>query len=286
MILDELLLPDATASIMFTGLGIINFRDNGLCEYNVVKCDDHQLSFDIQEVTLEPGRPPKARLIEHSLATDQEINIEVFAPASHSIGIQRFKSPDDAPNDKDFGYVINMQAPDFHDSKLTWKPGAKKQLAPVITITDGWLYSQRLSDEPLQQNVISPVAKSAQSSLGKSEKRMATRVGCDIACAQGGVIRISNATNNSIFLPQRTNVKYLIIVENLCEQIADNEGVLPDPAADTDFLVYYQLLSDPTGKKIDLRRAIDENLTGPPSFVLDGDPRICAPIETVPPPGD
>lgn len=278
----------ANVTISVAGIAISRPHKRNQFEIAFVKCDRHNLVLDIQKIELdaETRIPIRSSLKPHSLRLDEDILIDVVYPDNDgNLQFQRgvttyqggeFDRLCDKGDAEDFRWVADLEGPEFHNLKLRIKN--LSELAPALFISSGILYTREKTDEAFAR--VSVNGKPSPVALGK----FAHGINTDITCPKGGEVILSNRSDheltassarNSVSLPQSDFIKYLITIENHCDEFDESES--------TDFRLFYDVLEDPEEKKFDLRRMVatgrfgvpDSVLNGQDNFVLDGYPQNC-----------
>jgi hypothetical protein len=278
----------ANVTISVAGIAISRPHKRNQFEIAFVKCDRHNLVLDIQKIELdaETRSPIRSSLKPHSLRLDEDILIDVVYPDKDgSLQFQRgvttyqgseFDRLCDKGDAEDFRWVADLEGPEFHNRKLRIKN--LSELAPTLFISSGILYTKEKTAETFAR--VSVNGKPSPVALGKFAHGIST----DIICPKGGEVILSNRSDhdltgssarNSVSLPQSDFIKYLITIENHCDEFDESES--------TDFRLFYDVLEDPEEKKFDLRRMVATGRFGTPDsalqqqgdFALDGYPQNC-----------
>jgi hypothetical protein len=252
----------------------------------LLRCDRHKPTLDIQRIELHPKshKPLRSVLVPHSLNLDEDIVIDV----EHGNGTEvpdcgrgvmtytrrEFDRLDDTGDVEDFRWIIDLEGPEFHNRKLKIKH--RSELKPVILIDNGTLYTRQKTEEVFARYSVSGDTSSV--ALGK----VAYGINADIACSEGDKVVLTNRSevgsqekrtcSTELVIDGRS--RYMITIENYCQ--------LPDESEGTDFRLFYDVLTDPTGKKFDLRRIVETGLCIPEEalddredFSQDGFPENC-----------
>ncbi|MBK9316075.1 MAG: hypothetical protein IPM55_17800 [Acidobacteria bacterium] len=298
----NMLYPDATATISLQGLMLFWFDRERRCQIAVLRCDDHDLTFDIFKVP----RSSAARRAE-KIGIDRQISldcdIKISAKNSKEEGILSYKdfsTPFDrqdrspAPdNINDFRWIVNLEGEEFHNRKLEFiEPGkpsimdilkelfqsqgsdhthllpeakqtAIKELKPMIYVDAGTVYTQAISSEMLLRR--------DEESRHEMFGRVAYRIGIDIRCEE---LTISNDSGFNRLLNHSTDFLHVIQITNLCSLKPRPEN--PElTAGRSDFDLFYDVVRDPVinHKRYDLQGCINPGIPDNPG--QDGYPDIC-----------
>ena len=272
----------ALVRIYFEGISLLSVNDSRECEVGIVKCSDHELNITIRKHT-----PHGSTNIDHKLDLERDIKIEVINPVERYVQKYtpaRFRRLTDTGDREDFRWVSDLEGSELHKHKLNPNKdrGRRKpdKLKLRLFITDGMLYTERKSEKLFAR--VRWDRKRVPTYFG----RVAERVGVDIVCKDGAdsavVLKNLGSSPGGVKLPKESNTWYEIVVKTSCEYSIGQE------AEGSDFRRYYDLISDPDGKKYDLQ--LIERLGCTRSFILllarflhldhwiiivDGYPRVC-----------
>jgi hypothetical protein len=225
---------NAFITISFAGLALscINQDKNNRFEVGILSCDQHELNFDIQEITLDPesGQPISAKLLTaYLLDLEDDILIEVVNPAPLGVfnrqGVLKYQEPDfkvkpfnrlkDGGDHEDFRWIVDLEGSEFYDKALELDIVSNepdKRLQPLIFISDGVVYTEVKTDEKLARVSLGMAASSDHSipQMKIDEKqapaplvgnrdpsplgKVACRTGLDIICREepGSGVKIGN----------------------------------------------------------------------------------------------
>lgn len=298
----NMLYPDATATISLQGLMLFCFDRERRCQIAVLRCDDHDLTFDIFKVprSSDARRAEKIR-IDSRISLDCDIKISAKNPKEEGIlSYKDFSIPFDrrdrspAPdNINDFRWIVNLEGEEFHNRKLkfiesgkSWfienlkelfqdrdidysrlLPEAKqttiKELKPIIYVDAGTVYTQAISSEMLLRR--------DEESRHEMFGRVAYRIGVDIRCEE---LTINNDSGFNRSLKHSTDFLHVIQITNMCSLKPRPEN--PElTAGRSDFDLFYDVVRDPVinHRRYDLQGCI--NPTTPDNPGQDGYPDIC-----------
>lgn len=274
--------PNVTISL--AGLTLFCINDKQQLEVAVLQCPQHELLFDIQEITFDEAtgeRISSNLLITDKLDLKRNITIEVDNPGYSGITQclkGEFNRERDLGDSRDFRWVIDLEGDKFGKKKLRRVfPGSvahPKLLSPIITITYGELYTEKKSDEKFA--VISLDCERRPQLLGS----IAYRVGLDMTLKEDdcAAVLVSNGGADNLLPPltAKPGKRYLITIENLCplsEEMKDG----------TDFRFIFDALRNENGERFDLQRVVENRghggvmdvLPGHPDFSLDSEIQTC-----------
>jgi hypothetical protein len=273
---------EATGRITFAGLFVFCFNETEQCEVGILRHETHHPQLIILEIG--PDNIPRAR--EHNFNLNNDLTIEAIHPLKGGAkpylqpGFNRPKNDGDP---EDFKWLTDLEGEEFHDCRLDIKlqrAGERPEaLRSLLYINHGDFYSYLKSTE-LYVRV--PYQKpSPEVFLGKTSHI----VGVDISCSdegRSGVLLKDKTTGDELFLSKFRDeddeiLRYEIIFNNLC--------LTPTSVSESDFVLYYQLLSAPDNVMFDLRKAVKQSERYPSGksivgtgLILDGRPIVCDPI--------
>ena len=272
-----------TATISFAGLMLFLINPKKECEVAIVQCPNHELLVDILKITIdENGGTLKSESISHTL--DRRRNIQITAKQTLDSGVTEhrgveFNRENNVGDPNDSRWLVDIDGDKFGNQKLTLEPHPyvekKKSLGPYITVTNGIIYTEKISDEKFVSIALHDAARLPQF-LG----RIAYKMGLDIACeeGQGSVVTLSNsgAPSNSKSLMWEKNTRYLIMIENVCPHSEESRG-------GTDFRFIFDAVSNSKGERFDIlrivenesRRSTAEIVANHLDFALDSDVQAC-----------
>ncbi len=290
--------PDVT--ITFAGLLLFCLNQKSEFEAAVVPCPEHELLIDVQEITIDEdsGEEKRSRLKEHNLDLDKNIYIEVINSDSHKVELYQnnniqFDRKLDSGDPKDSRWVIDLKSSEFNLKSSEFNPGEEsnnagsnggdlvkvkgehaKKLDPIITVTDGLVYTEKRSDVKFAVIPVNGQPRQPQL-LG----RIAFVVGLEISFkdTNGDALLLSNeGSKNQLELKKKPGIRYLITIENLCQ-------ITPGQGEGTDFRFIFDAVRNRRGDVFDLQRVVenggrgntDDTLPGHPDFSLDAEDQPC-----------
>lgn len=270
---------EATARIIFAGLFVFCFNENGQCEVGILKHESHQPQLIIQEIG--PDNVP--RTLDHTFDLSSDLTVEAISPLKGGVRPYyqpEFDRPQNVGDPEDFKWLTDLEGDEFHGRRLDIKshiPGERPEaLKSILYFSDGDFYSYLKSTEMYVR--VPYKMPSQEIFLGKTSHI----VGVDISCSdeeQSGILLTDKEAGNELFLSKYRDadqefLRYEIIFNNIC--------LSPASRPDSDFVLYYRLLSDPDGVMFDLRKAVKQSdyyLTGKSiegtALIIDGRPIVC-----------
>lgn len=304
----NLLYPDATATISLQGLMLFCFDRERRCQIAVLRCHDHDLTFDVFKVPRSsPDECTGKTRIDHQISLDCDIKIS--PKKSRDQGILSYKDfgsafdrSDRSPtpdNINDFRWIVDLEGEEFHDRKLELiesgrsrfieilkelfnregddyssllsnaKQPTIKELKPIIYVNAGTVYTQAISSEMLLRR--------DEEGRHKMFGRVAYRIGIDIRCEELTISNGSNGSNgsnNNLNLVHSKDTLNVIQITNMC-------SLKPRPeypeltAGRSDFDLFYDVIRDPVinHRRYDLQGCINPGTPDNPA--QDGYPDIC-----------
>lgn len=226
----------ATALVTMEGLALFCFNDARHYEGGFLRLPPHHV-FSLTILGL--GKP-------WPVGGKGDIHIEVVNPAQP--GMYRYEKGDfnrqtGAHNDlNDFRWIADIEG-EVHDDVLIKRrgPGLRR-----LFINSATIYTKKIREEEFVL-IRADTTGEPCSFYG----RQALVVGATLECADGGGIRVrtEGAGGEDIWLPKRPGDPYELIFNNGCTTAPH--------LTHSDFLLYYEVLSDRRGFKFDLRRAVD-----------------------------
>ncbi len=270
---------EATARIIFAGLFIFCFNENAQCEVGILKHEKHQPQLIIKEV----GPDNITREIDHKFDLTADLAIEAINPikgGAQPYYQSGFNRPKNVGDPEDFKWLTDLEGEEFHGHRLNIKSSKvgerPEALKSILYIDNGDFYSYLKSTE---MYIRVPYEKpSPEIFLGKT----AHIVGVDIGCSdegQSGILLRNKVTGYELFLSKFRDedgeiLRYEIIFNNIC--------ISHTKPTESDFVQYYQLLSDPDGLMFDLKKAVKQSARYPSgksivgtAYILDGRPIVC-----------
>ncbi|MCA1568459.1 MAG: hypothetical protein LC803_22975 [Acidobacteria bacterium] len=237
--LDE---ASATALITMEGLDLFCFTERGTYEGGFLNLPPrHVLTLTITGE--EEPRPP--------IIVKGDIHIEVVNPVRE--GMYRYEKGDfnrqTGSNDpNDFRWIADVEGQEFHDVELHKRPGPGLRRLFIDSAT---IYTKEVRDEDFV--IIRVDTTGVPCRFYGTHARL---IGAALESGEGGGVRvrIEGPGGGEIWLPKRDGDPYVINFDNDCDDILPN-------SSHSDFLLYYEVLSDPQGIKFDLRLA---DLSGAP----------------------
>lgn len=270
---------NATVSFCFTGLGLICINKDGKLQVGILECPDHrhELVVDIQGITTTSDNDLTSEVIPHQLNFDQNLRIEAVNPSSPGAKTHpEDKGPLDRKNGqadpRDYRWIVDLEGEAFRNQPVVFPPLVKDPIAikPVITISDGVLYSEQRTDKqffsvPTEAQVTSSeLNEDAPNFLGN----VAFKVGFDIVCEdkpESGVL-FKNGAGDKPLLELRREMdgkqysQFLITVKNECD-------IRSNPDGHSDHTLYYKAVSYQGGEEFDLRRKDTGDNPGNPGTI-------------------
>jgi hypothetical protein len=271
---------DPHVTITFEGLMLFCHNKAGHLEAAVLECPEHKLTVKIQQTTIDPTTKEiiGSETIWNKSFSDptsslSEIGVEVKSAGKRALSLYtnsqvNFDRAEDSGDPKDFRWLLNLEGEEFGNQKLKNVKGGP--LAPIITVTDGKVYSDCLSD--VKFKLYSPNNSGFQDQL---VGRIAFKVGVDINLEEleGESVSLSfkGAENEKVPpLKRDQSTRYLIAFNNRC---SDTEK----PEVGTDFRLVFDRVSNASGDKFDLQRVVEnggrsaaeDTFPGNPDFSLD-----------------
>ena len=241
--LDE---ANATALVTMEGLGLFCFNDARQYEGGFLRLPPrHVLKVTITGLDDEP-RPVRG---------NGDIRIEVVNPVRE--GMFRFEKGDfhrpthTSSDDRDFRWIADIEG-EVHNQDLIKRrgPGMRR-----LFINHATVFTKEIRDE-----VYVLIRITGTGGRCRFYGKQARVVGAALECRDGGGIRIRSegAGGEEIWLPKRDGPPYGINFDNDCD-------IGPRPTQ-SDFVLFYEVLSDIRGDKFDLRLAAD---FGPPAELCE-----------------
>jgi hypothetical protein len=283
----EMLENNADVTISLGGLALFCINKEKELEMAILQCPDHELLIDAYEITIDEvtGEHKRSRLIGPN-PLDMERNIRIEVKNSKHQKIDRyineqfeFDHERDLGDPKDFRWMVDLEGKMFGGRKLGRRhpiSGADpKRLAPIITISDGVIYTRQRSTEKFA--IISLEDDPGQSQL---LGRIGFVVGLDISFKDrdGGEVLVSNENSRNSLPPLRNEPgkRYQIIIENLCE-------LAGEPREGSDFRFFFDAVSHENGERFDLQRVVEnggrgdftDTLARNREFSLDSGMQVC-----------
>ena len=239
----------ATALVRFTGLGIVCFnKDKQRGEIGAIRDNKHKLSIKLQRPTFQEGAGNDAIVYqdiasyENLPAGDVQLEIKALAgPAIEGFEIYQSGSFDrlDSSDANDFRWIVNMQA--LHGA--TDLGPTTKQNYPLakIYICNGLFYAHKLD----RNLFFEKVEKDASGTATHREVfgNIAETIGVKIEGEEVSFrIRIGESEETHS-LKRVAGIPYRILIRNVDPSAGAVYSDMPD---------YYQYLSSPSGRQVDL----------------------------------
>jgi len=255
---------NATVSFCFTGLGLICInKNNGKLQVGLLDCPDHrhELVVDIQAISQTPEHELVSELVSHQLGFDRNLSIEVVNPAQPGItkyqnGNNQFNRRDNQTDPRDYRWIVDLEGPAFRNQPIAFPPLIKDPISikPVITISDGILYTQQRTSSHFFALPTEEAANSQafnQNSPGYLGP-VAFKIGFDVVCEdkpESGILFKNDSDGGTLLELRKGPVgkKYMITVMNECDFQGDVSGA-------SDFTLYYKAVSYPDQGVFDLKR--------------------------------
>lgn len=241
--LDE---ASATALISMEGLALFCFTEDGEYEGGFLRNGHHQFSLVVKGLGPRPIH----------VGGDGDIRIEVVNPVEE--GMYRFERDPfrrhtyDDNHSNDFRWIIDAEG-EIHGIDLDESHGS---ILRKLFMDSATIYTAEVSPREFVLIRIDEAGGPC-----KFFGRPATKIGALVECRDGegsGLRIITEGTGGEeIFLPQRPGVRYEITFRNLRGHQHE----------ESDFSMYYDVLSDPRGIKYDFRLA-----RNPGEHGAEGDP--------------
>ncbi len=247
----------ATALVRFTGLGIFCFnKDKQRGEIGAIRDNKHKLSIKVQRPVFQEGAGNDL-IVYRDIASyenlpQNDVQLEINALANPAIeGFEIYQSGEfdrlDSSDANDFRWIVNMQA--LHGA--TDLEPTTKQNHPLakIYISNGLFYAHKLDRDLFFERVEKDASGTATNRevFGNVAETIGVKIEGDEVSFR---IRIGERKETHL-LKQVTGIPYRIEIRNV------------DPGADSvysDMPDYYQYLSSPTGRLVDLSPIVeDEN---------------------------
>ena len=244
----------STATISMRGLGLFCFNEQGAFEGGFVRLPSHKYMIEIMQSGAGSSRP-RLRITD----LEGDIDIQVINPAraaAHRFERATFDRTVDANDPRDFRWILDIEGPEMHAEEVSpsgQMQGEGGKRLSRLNIDAGTFYTKKVSVETYAR-VRTDDETAAPQFLGS----IAEEIGVEIECADdegsGILITINNGSKTEMFLPKLSDVKYELRFSNDCP--APPVGEKPDA---TDFRVFYDIISDSSGKEFDLALAVDPN---------------------------
>jgi hypothetical protein len=134
--------------IMFIGLMVFhptgNHYEVGILDKDATPAPDHQFSITVDGVKLPQGDIDRFKSLGNAWVLEVE-NKKIPSVIRPIMGPPPPPRTDDDPkNCSAFGWIIDLESPEFHGDTLDLKPG---KLKPIIQLSDGELFTERKTDE-------------------------------------------------------------------------------------------------------------------------------------------
>lgn len=196
---------------------------------------------------------------------DGDITIEVVNPVRS--GMHRFEGNSfnrqlpDNNDERDFRWIIDAEGAEMHGIDLDEGNGP---LLRRLSVNSGTIYTKGLRDEEFVRVRIDEPGEPC-TFYGKFAKVVGIALECRDGQGSGIRIRTEGAGGEDIFLPKSPGARYEIKFKNLRGPHHPHQG--------SDFLLYYDVMSDPRGIRYDFVQAV-----GPGDPRGHGDPCL-GPVE-------
>lgn len=254
--------PNATATICIEGLAMscCNARDE-LWQFAFLRIDGHHEHKHKLELIIKEAKPDGTFVLHPSVLIPLEtrrvrIEVEKARPQpTMKYEVGDFVRQGGANHPLDFRWILDIGNSELpHQDLQLIRPNPGRVPVTLLEIPSAVCYTKLITDRPL--NLLAYPGKGAnQSEIG----RVGTIAGADIECEDGGSVAVKVEGMESITLPRLPGRTHEIAFANLRVEDAPfcpNHIAPPSkPYEDSDFNLYYQIVSDQSGKTYDLADA-------------------------------
>ncbi len=240
----------AFVKMTFEGLLLFSINEKRQMEIGALNHEHHKFEFQIRKIT---GKG--STIVNFPVDSAKEIRIEAVNQSGEGVSTYLnndipFNKDADQGDPEDFRWVIDFEGKEFHDRKLTLTN--PEMLRPRIHINSGIFYTQKKSTELLGR--VNWDFDSPWLFIGKA----ADAVGADIQVDRNNnevVLTLGDKGSAPLRLKKEPGTRYEIVVRNERHQFM--------PMGDgADFRLWYNVLSDSSGKKFDIRRVEEYDVSG------------------------
>lgn len=251
----------STATVTFRGLALFCFSEQSHCEAVFLRHSHHK--FDLTVIKVGPDGSETS--LDHQLDTSRDIKISVLNPVIS--GVHRYEPGEfnrkaNIGDEQDFRWVVDVEGIELHDVDLTQQvPGSDTQVRGLsrLRLSDVTLYTKAPSADPYAR-----IRDDAQHEPPTFFGRIAEVIGADIACGDGGGVFLMNEgiEESKMWLPKEGGVKYEIDISNGCSGASS-------PGDASDFVLYYDVMSDHRGIRYDFEIAVSRGDPRASELTLD-----------------
>ena len=241
---------NAFVTVTFRGLAVLCVNEQRHGEVGILKNEHHKLIVEVKKITSKG-----VSKINYPIDTEHNIRIEAINPVMKGVTTYantdvKFDKDTDQGDPEDFRWVIDLEGKDFHDSKLAIANPAL--LKPVFYIADGVFYTLKKTAD--MQGRVTWESDYPWHFVGK----VADTIAADIYLNKKGaevVLRSDVKGSEPLRLKRESGVRYEIAVSNE----RHSSTAMGDRS---DFSYWYDVFRDDAGRKYDLRRVEEFDITG------------------------
>ena len=263
----------ATALIRFTGLGIVCFnKEKQRGEIGAIRDNKHKLSIKLQRPTFQEGAGNDVivyqDIVSYENLPSNDVQLEIKALSNPAIeGFEIYQSGGfdrlDSSDANDFRWIVNMQA--LHGAADLGPTTKQNYPLAKIYIGNGLFYAHKLDRDLFFERV----EKDAGGTATNREVfgNVAETIGVKIEGDEVGFRIQIGAREETHSLKRVAGIPYRIEIRNV------------DPSADavySDMPDYYQYLSSPNGRQVDLSPIAEDDDAGDSKSISQKD--FCHPI--------
>ena len=245
----------ATTLVRFTGLGIICFnKDKQRGEIGAIRDNKHKLSIKLQRPTFQEGAGNDVIVYQDMASYESlppnDVQVEIKALANPAIeGFEIYQSGDfdrlDSSDPNDFRWIVNMHA--LHGATDLGPTTKQNHPLAKIYIGNGIFYAHKLDRNLFFERVEKDASGTAthREVFGNVAETIGVKIEGDEVSFR---IRIGEQEETHS-LKRVSGIPYRIEIRNVDPCAASVVSDMPD---------YYQYLSCPSGRQVDLSPIVEE----------------------------